>query len=144
MVRVIADVRLRSMHRKCWKAYFFLALTLTIAGLALPLFVDEGRELGWWEWIYLPLYAVQIVGLFGFVYSRRLAIPPLWQFVFVASVIYEVWDLFSMAIAPELKGTGHTGFLVTNVAAALLLQVPMLIGLFLYGFRSKELWRGAT
>jgi hypothetical protein len=81
-VRQNADVRLRWMQRKWWKVYFFLALTLTVLGVALPLFIDEGQELAWWEWIYMPLYVVQIVGLFGFVYWRRLAIPPLWQFVF--------------------------------------------------------------
>ena len=132
------------MHRKLWKAYFFLALALTLAGLAVPLFVDESTKLAWWEWIYIPLYAVQIVGLFGFAFWRRVAIAPLWQFVFVASVVYEAWDLFSMATDPELKSTGHGGFLAATVAVTLLLQVPMLIGLFLYGFRCKELWHSAT
>jgi len=132
------------MHRKWWKVYFFLALALTVVGIAMPFFVDGGRDLPWWDWIWAPLYAVQIVGLFGFVFWRRLAIPPLWQFVFVASVAYEIWNLFSTATDPELKDTGHAGLLVASVATALLLQVPMLIALYLYGFRSKELWRGAT
>jgi hypothetical protein len=64
--------------------------------------------------------------------------------VFLVSVAYEAWSLFSMATDPELKGTDHAGFLVTNAAATLVLQLPMLIGLFLYGFRCKELWHGAT
>ena len=132
------------MSRKWWKAYFFLALALTVGGLALPLFVDEAREQALWEWIYIPLYAVQIVGLFGFVYWRRLAIPPLWQFVFVASVVYAAWDLFSMATDPELKGNSYADLVFATAGLTLLFQVPMLIGLFLYGFRCKELWRGAT
>ena len=132
------------MSRGWWKAYFFLALALTGGGLALPLFVDEGHAQAWWEWLYVPLYAVQIVGLFGFVYWRRLAIPPLWQFVFVASVIYEAWDLFSIATDPELKGNSYADLVFASVGVALLLHVPMLIALFLYGFRCKELWLGAT
>jgi hypothetical protein len=139
-----ADVRLRFMRRKWWKAYFFLALALTLVVLALPFLVDESRETPWWEWMYVPLYVVQIVGLFGFVFWRRLGVPPVWQVVFLASIAYEIWDLFSMATDPDLKTTDHAGFLMTMVAATLVLQVPMLVGLFLYGFRCKELWHGAT
>ena len=132
------------MGRKLWKAYFFLALVLTVAALTLPFVIEGSPETAWWEWMYMPIYVVQIVGLFGFVFWRRLGIPPVWQVVFLVSVAYEAWSLFAMATDPELKGTDHAGFLVTNAAATLVLQLPMLIGLFLYGFRCKELWHGAT
>ena len=132
------------MHRKWWKAYFFIVLALTVGGLALPLFIEFDREMAWWEWLYFPLYAVQIVGLFGYVYWRRLGVPLVWQAVFVASLMFEVWDVFHMSTDPEFQGTGYEGFIASTVAATLIIQVPMLIGLFLYGFRSKELWHGAT
>src|SRR5262245_8882410 len=131
------------MRRKLWQAYFFLALVLTIGGLALPFFIEASAETAWWEWMYMPIYVVQLIGLFGFVFWRRLGIPPIWQAVFLISLAYEAWSLFSMATDPELNGTGY-GFLVMTVATTLLLQLPMLIGLFLYGFRCKELWQGAT
>jgi hypothetical protein len=128
------------MNRKWWKIYFFLALVLTFAEFVLLLFVDDGRTLVWWEWAYVPLYTIQIVGLFGFVYRHRLAIPLLWKFAFVASVAYEVWELLSIATDPQLHGADQAIFFVATVAMGLALQVPMLLGLFLYGFRSKELW----
>ena len=131
------------MRRKLWQAYFFLALVLTVAGLTLPFFIEASAETAWWEWMYIPIYVVQLIGLFGFVFSRRLGIPPIWQAVFLISLAYEAWSLFSMATDPELNGTGY-GFLVMTVATTLLLQLPMLVGLFLYGFRCKELWQGAT
>jgi hypothetical protein len=108
------------------------------------LFVEVGEETAWWEWIYIPLYVIQLIGLFGFVFRRRLGVPPLWQVVFLASVAYEVWNWISMAGDPEVKSSAHVGFLITTVAATLVLQVPMLVGLFLYGFRCKALWHGAT
>jgi hypothetical protein len=132
------------MRRRLWKAYFFLALALTFLGLALPVFVGEDPKMAWWEWVYMPLYVVQIVGLFGFVFWRRLAVPPVWQFVFIASVAYEAWNLVSTATNPELEGTGYTGLALMTVGATLVLQAPMFIGLFLYGFRCRELWHGAT
>jgi len=131
------------MRRRLWQAYFFLALVLTVAGLALPFFIEASAETAWWEWMYMPIYVVQLIGLFGFVFSRRLGIPPIWQAVFLISLAYEAWSLFSMATDPELNGTGY-GFLVMTVATTLLLQLPMLVGLFLYGFRCKALWQGAT
>jgi hypothetical protein len=131
------------MNRKWWKAYFYLALTLTVFGITFPLFVDQSQKMAWWEWIYIPLYTVQIIGLFGFVFLRRLAVPLFWQFVFSASVVNEVWDLYSMATDPEI-GSDYVDLLVSIVAVTLLLQVPLLIGLFLYGFRCKGLWRGTT
>jgi hypothetical protein len=131
------------MNRKWWKAYFFLALALTVFGLAFPLFVDERPKVAWWEWVYIPLYIVQIVGLFGFSFWRKIAIPPLWQFVFIASVAYEAWNLYSTVTDRELAPE-YGGFIASTLAATLLLQVPLLVGLFLYGFRCKELWRGAT
>ena len=132
------------MRRKWWKAYFFLALVLTIGALGLPLFVEVGAETEWWEWIYIPLYVIQLVGLFGFVFRHRLGVAPIWQIVFLASVGYEVWNWISMASDPEVGGSAHVGFLISTVAATLVVQVPMLVGLFFYGFRCKELWHGAT
>jgi hypothetical protein len=126
------------MRRTWWKVYFLVILAPTILGIASRLFVEHDRQLPWWEWLVIPLSVVQIVGLFGFVYWRRLVSPLLWQVVFLLSVANEVWDLVSISTDPELKD--DTFF----VGAVVFLQIPLLIGLFLYGFRCKELWRGAT
>ena len=133
------------MRRKWWKAYFFLVLAMTAAGLALPLFVEKTRETAWWEWVYVPLYVVQVIGLFGFVYLRRVGVPPIWQFVFLASVAYEIWDLFSMATDSGMQGIGHERLLIAAaLVASFGLHLPLLIGLYLYGFRCRQLWHSAT
>lgn len=115
-------------------------LVLTLAGVSMPLFVEY--QAVWWDWVFIPLYIVQLAGLFGFVYSQRLAAPRLWQAVFVLSVAYGLWDLFTMTTETELAEQGE-GFLFSMVAGLLLLQLPLFAALFLYGFRCKELWRGA-
>src|SRR5262245_33658376 len=99
------------MRRTWWKVYFFLVLALTIGGVGLALFFDEGKETAWWERVYIPLYIIQLVGLFGFVFWRRLGVAAVWQLVFLVSVAYEGWNLFSMASDPELRDSGHAGFL---------------------------------
>ena len=84
------------MRRTWWKVYFLVILALTVLGLAPRFFTEEGRQLPWWEWLLIPLFVVQIVGLFGFAFWRRLFIPLLWQVVFLVSVANEVWDLASL------------------------------------------------
>jgi hypothetical protein len=71
-----------------WKTYFFVALVLALVGLAFPVLLHEGlNSMAWWEWGYVPLYMAQILGLFGFVFWRRLGSPQIWKFVFVASIV---------------------------------------------------------
>lgn len=130
------------MHRPWWKAYFVLALTLTIAGLVVPFFIDESPSLAWWEWVYIPLYLVQLAGLFGFVFLRRIASPLFWKLVFFASILYEIWELSSSAM--ELQTYSHVLGVAGLVGLIALVQLPMLIALCLYAYRFQELWHGAT
>jgi hypothetical protein len=134
----VSQLKPPAMRRTWWKTYFVVILALTVLGLASRFLVQDARQLPWWEWLLIPLFIIQIVGLFGFAYWRRLGIPVLWRVVFLASVANEVWDLVSITTDPDLKD--DTFF----VGATLFLQIPMLIGLFLYAFRCKELWHRAT
>lgn len=129
------------MRRSWWKAYFFFALAVAIAALSLPLWVEEFREMTWWDWTSIPLSIVQLTGLFGFAWWRRLGVPVVWQVVFLASVFCEGWALVSMATDADLRSGGHEALITLQILGTLLLQGPLLIALFLYGFRCKKLWQ---
>jgi hypothetical protein len=130
-------------HRGWWKAYFFVALAITTVGLAFPFFLPEQPEMAWWEWSYIPLYVLEVVGLFGLAFWRRLAVPIIWQIVLVASVLYELRNVYVMFTDDDL--TRQSGsFTLFMMVGIFLFQAPMWAGLYLYGFRCKELWRGAT
>lgn len=128
-------------RRLFWKVYFFLAVVLTIGYFVAPHLIDDTTEMGWLEWALIPLSAVQLLGLFGFAFERRVSVQGLWRLVFIASIAYEIWDWYSVMTMPDVVGSGI--FLI-GIGVAVLLEIPMLIALFLYGFRSRELWRAAT
>ena len=134
-----------SARRGWWKLYFFLALAMTVAAIALPFFFDNSAT-PWWDWLYVPLYVFQIVALFGFVYWRRIALPRLWQLLFIATIAYEAWNIYATATDPELTANmqGLSGvhmFMLPVFGIVYFLQIPLWIGLYLYAFRCQELWR---
>ena len=128
-----------------WKLYFFLALVLTVLTVITPLFVDDiSTDLTWWRWSDVPLYIIQLVALFGLAFSRRVGFPKLWQLIFIATLIYEGWHMYEYASDWLSIPTDMLGLAISVVAITYLLQAPLWVGLYLYGFRCKDLWHGAT
>ena len=132
------------MKRKWWKAYFVVVVMLTALGGVLPLFVEPASEMLWAEWLYLPFYAIQLVGLYCFIYDRRLGRQAGWQVLFVVGLAYEAWAIMELLTMSELRAIDQGMFAASSAAIALAIQGPLLFGLFKYGFRSPSIWHGAT
>jgi hypothetical protein len=128
------------MNRVWWKAYFFLAVALTVLVILFPLLVDDEAVTDWSEWWHVPLYVVQLVGLFGFAFWRRIAMPRFWQIAFIASVAYETYSFYSTVVETGFPTFFGNFFFAAVIGVSLLLQAPLLIALFLYGFRCHDLW----
>lgn len=95
------------------------------------------------DWAALPLYVVQLVGLFGFVYARRIGWALLWRIVFAASVLELGWTLY--LLFEDLPEAGESFWPYASAAGVMSLaiaamMVPMLVALYRYGFRTPELW----
>jgi hypothetical protein len=129
-------------RRWYWKAYLVLIAALTVGGIALSIM--------WWEdtpvldritdWISLPMYIVQVVGLSGFIYFRRIGSLLLWKLVFAGTVLEFGWAAWQMIEhSEEFSGFG-TAFAVGMPLTIALASVPMLIALYIYAFRSQALW----
>lgn len=96
------------------------------------------------EWISLPFYIVQLLGLYGFVYWRRFGYERLWQLVFAVTVIETVWTVYSVGDdLPDLEGY-ETGLLAVMAVGGTALMAPLLVALFIYAFRSSRLWAEAS
>jgi uncharacterized membrane protein YhaH (DUF805 family) len=131
-------------RRQFWKGYFFLMLAMAIGGFVLPFFVPpEDRGEVFEDLALLPLYIAQLVGLFGFAYSRAIATRRVWQLIFGATVLEVMWVLYGFVtvVPPSELGSSF----VVGVA---LIMVPFLtllcVGLYSYAFRSTDLWAKAT
>jgi hypothetical protein len=125
-----------------WKSYFYFTVVLTVCSIALAFLGAGESNMLWWEWWYVPLYFLQAVSLFGFVYWRRIVSSAVWKTVFVFSVGDGIWNAYDMAT--NWFSTA-TPVLVTVVSLVVyLVQVPLWYGNFLYAFRCKVLWNAKT
>ena len=132
-------------RRRFWKGYFFLTVAMAIGGFALPFFVppEARRELFFEDLALLPLYIAQIVGLFGFAYSRAIGTRRFWQLIFGATVLEAAWTLYGFIAEvppPELGSLFVIGVALTVVPFLTLVCV----GLYSYAFRSTDLWVKTT
>ncbi len=127
-----------------WKGYFFLMVAMAVGGFALPFFVSpEDRAEGYEDLVLLPLDIAQLVGLFGFAYSRAIGTRRIWQLIFGASVLEEAWMVYgfvSVVPPPELGSS----FVIGIAAITVPLLILLCIGLYLYAFRANDLWSKAT
>src|SRR5260221_9617865 len=76
-------------RRWYWKMYFILMAALTVGGVGLSFYHwNETASLDRLaEWASLPLYIVQLVGLLGFIYCRRIDLSMLCELVILATVL---------------------------------------------------------
>lgn len=133
-------------RRWYWKLYLLLTTLLTIGGIGLSFYFSE--ELTSIdhivEWAALPMYLVQLVGLFGFVYWRRIGSALLWKLVFAVTILDLLWAGYSFAIdAAGFADTG-TGVFVIMLIVAAAFFLPLLAALYIYAFRSDNLWARAS
>jgi len=140
-VAQLRSVRSMMMRGKWWKYYFYFAVVITVYAISAPFWSDDKLRNAWW-WAYIPLYALQAVSLFGFVYMRPIGGATLWKTLFILTIVYEIWSAYDMTTSVEP--------LASPVAAAVVLtlvyfvQLPLWYGNFLYGFRCKDLWNAKT
>jgi hypothetical protein len=132
-------------HRRWyWKLYLILMVALTVGGLGLSFYywhessnIDRVAEA-----LAVPMYIVQLAGLFGFVYALRIGSELLWKWVFAAAVLEQVWAGYEMTMTMA-DSAGDDSLLVLGVivAATGVVVLPMLVALYIYGFRSPAIWR---
>src|SRR5689334_5242698 len=131
-------------RRWFWVAFLVLAVVVALNAILTPLLLRPVREqYVWWQWAYIPLLVLQLVGLYGYVFARRIGIRRVWQVAFVISVPYAIWSVYSPTGNPTFSDRSAT-FWAATIAVGLIVEVPMLVGLFRYGFRSRDVWDSAT
>src|SRR3954463_14830160 len=119
-------------RRWYWKLYFFAMTALTAVAIAFVV-VPPSESTDYdllVDWAALPLYIVQLVGLFGFVYARRVGWALLWRIVFAASVAELLWTIYSLlgdVPDTDLSYWSAVGMIALAIVA---MMVPMLVALY--------------
>jgi hypothetical protein len=130
-----------------WKIYFWF-ITLLFGHLTGSLIADslgilpldeEGPILdepwGWLDWLSLLIAWIGIVGLFGFSYKKAIGEQNFWKrwfiFILVFDISYAIYEHYPKGFVAEEVWLDILGYSI---------PVPIYIALYLYGYKSEELW----
>lgn len=116
-----------------WKIYFYILFILNVAlifgfFIADELYVNYYKSEIIYEILQYILYFTSYVGLYGFIYQKRIFFKDFWIFIFVVSLI----DLIGLILLqePEVKEYGW----------AYIIYIPLYLALYKYAFKMNELW----
>lgn len=125
-----------------WKIYF-CCLTLLLVSLYVLTFTyflpNSSASMNIAHYLDLPISIVALVGLYGYAFRKRIGHPNLWK---VWLVVIVLWDMFY-----NLFLSGWTHLELPDMVAFLLaygILFPEYFALYMYGFRSGELWQNTS
>ena len=113
-----------------WKIYFVLLICLIVWGTNESL-IDENSGLV--EIIDVPMTLIATIGLFGYVFSKRIYKQWFWICFFG---VYSSYSFFSFFKANEVNL-----YPLFTVIFAITLTLPAYIALLLYALPSNKLWK---
>jgi hypothetical protein len=120
---------------KWWKYYFYLLVAITALG-SIEFLINEASGIA--EAIYVPLSIIGLIGLYGYVFSRKILHRTFWLYfiaIYLAATIayYFVTDIdLSADMTPE-------EYIYVNIFSWAI-SLPGYIGILLYGLPSNKLW----
>jgi hypothetical protein len=132
-------------HRRWyWKLYLGLMALFTagVVGVSLYFWGEAASYYRVTDWLTLPVYVVQLVGLFGFVYGRRIGSALLWKLVLAVTVLELAWGFYGTVRDADPLFGGELAFLLGMAAVGAVVYLPLVIALFIYAFRSPGIWAG--
>jgi len=118
-----------------WKLYFVFITALSLFGM-YDTFTLEG--VGYPEYISLITLIIATNGLFGFVFGKPFINAKFWA---IFSVLYLIFGLLYLEITDvdllyDIPKEQHS--IVWGIGW--FVSIPGYLGLFLYGFSSKQIW----
>ena len=137
---IITDVKIqRSIF---WKVYFFIITALTLFGF-MEMVSYEGFGVA--EIISILTSAIGIIGLYGYVFSKRIFKRSFWLYFLAVFIIFNVAYFFitDAVIFPEMEDLSPAENKVVTLFAIIVTFVvsfPGYVGLLLYGLPSNKLW----
>ena len=138
-----AENKIKIERSILWKMYFVLFVCLNVLGVGI-LFSEE--NFGIIEIIDLPMTLISIIGLYGYVFSKRIHKQSFWfSFFWVYLVFSFVYPFLSeiefLADDPELSDAENKFLNIFVIVTMIPLILPAYIGLLLYALPSNKLWK---
>lgn len=123
-----------------WKIYFIALLVLSI-GAYFAAFSD-------YDYIDIPLNIISMIGLFGYAFKRCYFFRGFWKYWLFVIIFWDSLHVF-LSIkyswlndreTIELAGQYFNVAIIIGAAIGLAIFLPGFIALYLYGYRSRDLW----
>jgi hypothetical protein len=124
------------MKTMLWKFYFWVILALDMIAFVMP----QQRRV--WETVDMGVFLLALFGLFGFCWSKQMLSRLFWRISLVCLLAWIGWYAFVLApvpaVASQAAGMKLPSRLLTGLA--IVPHIPLVVALYLYAFRSAEVW----
>jgi len=125
-----------------WKIYFFIITGLILLGF-LSWIGDE--KFGIAEIVTILTSSIGTIGLYGFVFSKRIFKQSFWLYFLAVYLISDVAYFFITEIEivseiPEISPAENKIVGMLTIIIGFILSMPSYVGLLLYGLPSNKLW----
>ena len=126
-----------------WKIYFFIITALTLFGF-MEMVGYEG--FGAAEIISILTSAVGIIGLYGYVFSKRIFKRSFWLYFLAVFILFSIAYFFitDAVIFPEIEELSPAEnkiVILITIIFTFVISLPAYVGLLLYGIPSNKLWK---
>lgn len=121
-----------------WKIYFVIITILSFVGMFSYL---SSENSGIAEYLQLVLLIVATVGMFGFVFMKKILFPKFWMNFFFVHILFGILYLFVTNV--DLKqGLSNNEYYI-SMAIGFIFSIPAYYALFSYGRPQNRIWLNA-
>ena len=126
-----------------WKIYFFIYAILCLFGV-MEMVGYEGFGVA--EIISILTASIGSIGLYGYVFSKRIFNRSFWLYFLAVYTIFNIAYFFitDAVIFPEFEelSPAENKFLIlSSIIFTIVISFPSYVGLLLYGIPSNKLWK---
>jgi len=126
-----------------WKIYYFIITSLIILG-CVGWIGDENFGLA--EIVSILMSLIGTIGLYGYVFSKRIYKQSFWLYFLVFYLIFGVayffiTDIETFPEIPEISHSANNIMVMFGIVITIILSLPAYIGLLLYALPSNKLWK---
>ena len=126
-----------------WKIYFLIFTGLMLFGFMEMVSLEN---FGIAEIISMLACSIGIIGLYGYVFSKRLFKRSFWLYFLAVFIIFNIAYFFitEAVIFPEIEelSPAENKFVILiTIIFTFVISFPAYVGLLLYGIPSNKLWK---
>lgn len=119
-----------------WKAYFIFIVIVILVSLLGYYYIENS---GVTEYVSIALLLPALIGMYGYVFSKKILSQPVWFYNFFIQLFWSVLYYFVTKI--DLYGNmTKEAFWITQ-AIMWALSIPYYIALYRYGSKSHPIWK---